>query len=372
MKVNFSTQHLRDVFADEEKYDSFKRLTEDLNHGNEIFEYDDNGVAHKISTKEANNAVRKILCEVCELSDDDLKSNKRRHRMLKLHEYEVFELLESDIDYKIETGFKESEWFNDFCEYRNLSLGDDEEFIINDGQSRYFIVANYSGNNHDLTMQHVSPGKTVKLHTNKYAVKIGKDIDLILLGRIGYSELTDKIAKSFVYHIQNLCHTEIKDAITKLPSQYKGTGPLNAQTKAQFDALIEDVQLANGSDVVIMGTKVALKNINNLSDVNWRPQYLKENVAHTGIIGDYEGTQLVVIDQRFALNDTSRKLIDNDMILIFPVSQDKFVKVVDRGETEITEITEKGELMDNFASYEVSRELGVATVFSNNFGYWDI
>ena len=38
--IRFSTEHLRTVFADEDKYKNFKKLTYDLNHGNDIYEYD--------------------------------------------------------------------------------------------------------------------------------------------------------------------------------------------------------------------------------------------------------------------------------------------------------------------------------------------
>lgn len=375
MKMNFSTQHLRNIFDNTEKYDAFKKLTFDLNHGNDIYEYDDEGNMRKISKKEANEAVRKILLEVCELSEDDVKSNKRRKRMLSLHQAEVFELIESDIDFKIETGFNDSEWFNTYVDYRNLALGDDEEFYVDDGMNKYFIVANISGDHHDLTMQHLAPNTPIRIHTNKYGIKVGKDIDLILLGRIDFTALTDKIAASFVNYIQSLTYTELYSAASKLPSQFKGTGTLGASTKAAFDTLIEDVEIANGTEVVIMGTKVALKKLNALTDVDWRSNSQKEAVASTGILGNYEGTDLVEIPQRFALNDTTQKLIDNDMILIFPVDQDtrKFIKVVDRGETEITEAgQEKGDLMDDFRTYEVKRELGVSTIFSNNFGYWDM
>ena len=41
--MRFSTEHLRKVFSDEEKYKNFKQLCYDLNHGNDIYEYDEDG-----------------------------------------------------------------------------------------------------------------------------------------------------------------------------------------------------------------------------------------------------------------------------------------------------------------------------------------
>ena len=104
--MRFSTDHLRKVFEDADKYENFKKLTYNLNHGIDIYEYDDDGNQRKVSKHEANKAIRKIIMEVCDLTEEDLRSNKRRERALELHHTEVYELLESDIDFKVDTAFK--------------------------------------------------------------------------------------------------------------------------------------------------------------------------------------------------------------------------------------------------------------------------
>lgn len=148
--MNFSTQHLRDVFAEENKFKNFRKLCYDLNHNNDIYEYDEEtGESRKISRHDANKAVRKVLMEVCELTEDDLKSKKTYERKLRKHQDEIFELIEEDIDFKVETGFRENEWFQKFVDYRNIKLGDDEEFWTQDVQG-LFVVAKISGDHHDL------------------------------------------------------------------------------------------------------------------------------------------------------------------------------------------------------------------------------
>ena len=371
MIMRFSTEHLRNVFADEDKYKNFKKLTYDLNHGNDIYEYDDEGAKRQISKKDANNAVRKILMEVCDITEDELKSKKRRERAIKTHANELFELIESDIDFKVETGFNESEWFNDFVDRRNIALGDDEEYWTKEKIT--LVVAEITGDMHDLTMQSLNEGTSHKLHTKNYGMKIGKDIDLILLGRIDFTELTDKISEAFMEKVQLLCFTAIYGAVEKIPNktQFVKTGALAAATKESFDTLLEDVGTANGSDVVIMGTKTALKKLNALADVDWRSASQKEAVAATGRLGSYEGTELIEIPQKFERNDVTKKLIPNDMLLIFPRTQDKFVLFTDKGETQITERgQQKGDLADDFQTYEVQREMGVGVEISNCFGAW--
>lgn len=371
--MRFSTEHLRKVFEDADKYENFKKLTYNLNHGIDIHEYDDDGNQRKVSKHEANKAIRKIIMEVCDLTEDDLRSNKRRERALELHHTEVYELLESDIDFKVDTAFKESEWFNDFVDMRNVKLGDEEEFWSK--EKVMLAVAEISGDHHDLTLQYLNEGTAHKIHTKKYGVKIGKDIDLILLGRIDFTELTDKIAEAFVYKVQELCYTGIYGAATKLPnnSQFVKTGALSASTKDKFDTLLEDVGTANSAEVVIMGTKTALKKLNGLTEVDWRSLSQKEDVAKTGRLGTYEGTELIEIPQRFAFNDVTKRLIDDKRLLIFAKNQEQFVWFTDKGETQIYESgTQKGEHADDFQKYEVQREMGVEVVLPQYFGQWTL
>ena len=55
-----------------------------------------------------------------------------------------------------------------------------------------------------------------------------------------------------------------------------------------------------------------------------------------------------------------------------PQVEDKFIKFVDVGETEITEITDKAQRMDDTMKYEVQRSKGVATQIGRYFGMWTL
>ena len=372
------TAHLRTVFAEENKYENFRKLCYNLNHGIDIYEYDEDGNKIKKSKHEANQAVRKVLLEVCELNEEDVKSPKLRRRAIDRHYNEFFELIEEDIDFKVYTGFKESEWFNTYVDMRNIKLGDDEEYWTKD--DIMLVVSEIAGDQHDLTLQYLNEGTSYKIHTRKYGVKVGNDIDLILLGRIDFTEFTDKVAEAFAYKVQELCFAGIFAAADKLPnkSQFVKTGQLTAATKEKFDLLLEDVGMANEAEVVVMGTKTALKKLNGLVEpgagaVDWRSESQKEAVANLGRLGSYETTELVEIPQRFVKNDVTKKLIDNTKLLIFAKTQDKFVWFTDKGESEIFEEgQQKGDLADDFQKYEVKREFGVNIELPQYFGQWTI
>lgn len=374
MLKNFSTQNLRNVFAEENKYDSFRRVASNLVRGIDTYELDEEGNERRVSSVDANKAIRKVFMQICGLSEEDLKSRKKRHRAEKLHAPEIYEIIEEDIDFAINEGFQNNEWFNAWVESKSHVLGDANAFYIE--QDQYLIVGNVSGDHHDVTMQQIGAGQEIHVRCTSHAVKIGKDIDLIILGRYDYAKLVNKVAEAFVRDIQDGIFADVYGAADQLPAQFKKSGALSAGTKANFDDLVENVGVANGSDVIVVGTKSALKKITALADVDWATADQKESVAMTGRLGNYEGTTLVEVPQRLKVGSlatgTFEKLLPNDKLLIIPVVEDKFVKFFDEGETEIYEITEKADLKDDFQTYEVRRDYGHEVVLGKYFGEWTL
>lgn len=367
----FSTDHLRKVFEEENKYESFRQIASGLINGTEMFELDDNGNERRISVADANKAVRKIFMEICGLSEEDLSSKKRRERAEEAHMTEIYEIIEEDIDLLINRGLQENEWFNQFVEMKSHALGDANAFHIEENQ--YLIVGDVSGDHHDVTIQQLGAGSDIMVKCTSHAIKIGKDIDLIILGRYDYSKMVRKIAEAFERDIQNRIFADVYAAADKLPvgSNLKMTTALAAGTKADFDNLIENVEVYNDSRVVIMGTKVALKKLTAVTDVDWATLQQKEDIMRFGRLGMYEGVELVELPQRLALGDGFTKLLPNDVMLIIPVKEDKFVKFYDEGETEIFELREKGDHKDDFQTHEVHRTYGSEIVLGQYFGVYD-
>lgn len=223
-------------------------------------------------------------------------------------------------------------------------------------------------------MQQLGEGERKSIKTSSYGIKIGKDIDLIILGRVDYTKLVSKIAEAFLQYVQNMTYTAAYSASNQLPagSGLKDTGDLDENTKSKFDAIIEKVGALNNSDVLIMGTKTALKRITGLADVDWASHGMKDDLANSGRLSSYEGTNMIEVPQRVKIGDINEYLFPNDVLLILPITVDKFVKFVDVGETEIYEVTEKADLADDFQTYELKREFGTAVILGRYFGRWDL
>lgn len=365
MIKTFSTEHLRNVFSEEGKYDAFKNAIYDFSHNIDMFDDDGN----KLTKAEANKGIRRVIFDILGVNE---KSTKRdRKRAWKKHGMEVFEVIEEDIDLQISEGFKENEFFNSFVEERNLSLGDSQEFYSKD--DILLAVGKTSGGHHDLIMQTLKQGETYTIPTSVYYIKVGQDIDLYLTGRIDWTEFIDACTKAFTVQIQNDIYSAMTGASAKLPSAFKGTGALGSTTKDQFDAIIENVSAANdNAPVYILGTKTALKKITGLADVDWANSEQKDAIANYGRLGYYEGTTLMEIPQRLANKTDFSKLYDNTKLYIFPMTEDRFIKFVNEGETEIMEQTEKGETMDDMMTYEIQRRMGIGIQLGRYFGEWTI
>lgn len=345
--------------------ESVKNLMFDYGVGKEII---DDGV--KISSDDVNEKIRTACFNLLGLNEKSSPRDVTR-ALKKDAALELFAIIEEILDKKIETGFNENEFFNEFVETRNIADGDDVEFVVD--EDVVLNVAKVSGSNHDLIMQKLPEGTPFTVPTSVYGIKVGTDIRLFLTGKRDWAKWVDTAAKSLVKKVQGEVYTETMNASSQIPAstQFNKSGAIGNATKATFDTLIEDVETANGVPAVIMGTKTALKKLNGFADVDWIADSQKESFANTGIMGRYEGTLLVEIPQRFADNDTATKLVDNTKLLIMPQIENKFVKVVDYGETTL-EVTEVGATMNDQQSYEITRRIGVGTVITKYFGTWTI
>lgn len=372
MRLLTFSNHVNDVFAEAKtNYDGIKNLMFDLALGNEIYDAQSKRI---VSKAEAEEKLRAVTRKIFGLGENP--SHRDIKRAIRDHSREYFDVIEETVDMVIETGFQNNEFFNTLVDRRNIVAGDEIQFNVAQ-HDNILSIAEVGNSHHDFMLQRLGGHKEFTIGTRKYGAAVGIDLNMYLLGREDFAKLVNAIATAFQYKIQNETYAAMLSAASKLPVQdgFVGTGTLGTATKDKFDEIIENVSIANGS-AVIVGTKTALKKLNALSDVDWRDDQLKGDVSHSGRMGDYEGTLLMEIPQRFALNDVTKKLVDSTKLWILPANQsDKFIKMVDQGETEIDEITEKGEAagrIDDIGKYEVQRSFGIGVVLGRYFGQWTI
>lgn len=365
-KMNFSA-HVLNVF-DEMKtsYEEVKNLMFDL-YKDEL----DDG----ISKREAEDKLREVSLKIFGLNKDS--SRRERERAYRDHARQYFDVIEEVTDWTVSTGLKENEWFNALVNYKNLKDGDANLFV-NEHEEVILSVARMGKRHHDTMLQRLPENTTYSVETDVYGAAVGADIDRYLIGQEDWTKLVDAITKAFVVKIQELIFAEILEAPKKLPAQseFVQTGALNTTNRKKFNKILQNVSVANdNADVVIMGTMVALQELENLIDVKWVADSQKEDIAKMGRLGNYGRYTLVEIPQRFARNDVTKSMYKDDTLFVFATGDNKLVDMVDVGETLIEEITDRGTANSNIADimkYEVQRELGVSTRIGRYFGSWTI
>lgn len=350
--------------------DAIRNLMFDVASGREIYDEEQGRVMTKA---ECDDAIRRVCFE--KLGLDEKSTERDIKRALKRDSaHELFQIIEEIVDVQVAKYWRDNEFFNDFVETKSLADGDANEFWT---QEEIFLnVAKVAGDHHDLIMQKLNEGESYTVPTSYYAVKVGTDIRLFLTGRKNWSDFVGAVAKAFARKIQAELYSEFMNGsnLLPVPSKLTGTGALSTSTKSAFDDIITAVEAANEAPVVILGTKSALKQINNLvvaGGVDWIADSQKEEMAANGVLGHYEGTALIEIPQRFEDNTLAKELVDPKALLIMPLVDNKPVKFVDYGETSL-EVTEVGATMNDQQSYEVQRRMGVSTLMTRYHGMWSL
>ena len=362
-KMHFSTRVI-DVFsAMGTSYDEVKNLMFDLYKGE---------LSDGITKAEAENKIREVSLNIFGLTKD----STRRERIRAYEEFgrQFFDVIEEVTDWTVSTGLKENEWFTALVNYKNIADGD-ENLFYNEHEEVILSVARMGKRHHDTMLQRLAEGSTYSVETDLYGAAVGADIDRYLIGQEDWTKLIDSITKAFIVKVQELIFTEILAAPAKLPVQtgFVETGALAEGTRKKFNKVLQNVSVANdNADVVIMGTMVGLQELENLIKVDWISADQKADKAAMGRLGNYGRYQLIEIPQRFAKNDLTRDMYDDNKLWIFAAGDEKLVDMVDVGETLISEITERNERIDDIMKYEVQRELGVATRLGKYFGSWTI
>lgn len=346
-----------------------RNLMFDFASGCEIYDDEQGRV---MSKAEVNDTIRSICFNKLGLTKN--ATDREIKRALKTPEArQLFNVIEEILDVTVAHSWTDNEFFNEYVEVRNIKDGDRNEFWAD--QEVILDVEQVSGSHHDLVMQRLGEGTSYSVPTSYWGVKVGGDIRLFLTGKKSWSDLVDAVAKAYKNKIQTMLAAEFVGIATTAPilSTLIKSGAL---VKADLDEMIQKVESANGCPAVIMGTKTALKNLNDLAavttgSVTWVANSSKEAIASTGVLGSYEGTALVEIPQKYADLGLTTPLVSDSKLFIMPMTDNKPIKFVDYGETEL-EVNEKGATMDDMQSYEVQRRMGVGVITTKYFGRWDL
>ena len=329
--MNFNA-HVQNVFEnDEVKFMGFQALLNDATIGK--------GEVEGYTKKEVNDKIVSIFRAA--IGCDEKSTAKEIRKAIRRNQNVVFDLLEETLDNLMITGWSNDPFMMKHVDQKNLALGDKNEFYSEDDS--ILSVMEISGNHHDIIRQRLGAGTKTSVGTKWVGLKVYAEFERLTTGVEDWATFVNKIYEGYDLYIKQTIYDTMVGYKDKIAATFKKTGTVTAETLRE---LCELVEMVTGRPVVIMGTRTALRNVTALQNAQFISDAMKNEHYTSGLLGMWEGYECVEIPQGFKRNDLSQKLITNDILWIMPVADNKFIKFVNEGDSQVYQVTDPGEHMD--------------------------
>lgn len=273
---------------------------------------------------------------------------------------ELFEIIETILETNDVQGFEDNEFFNQFVDYKNVALGDENSFYVED--NTLFTVATTAEGVGSTIRQRINKGKNEKVPTVLHTIEAYENINRLLSGRIDIVEFVDKMRRSFADKRMSAIYTTFYEGLSGLPAAFTETGTFVEDT---LQDIIAHVEAASGGMAMIVGTKKALGKVSTavISEES------KERRNQMGYYGVFNGTPMMMISQSHKAGTYDFAISDNDLWVV--TSDAKPIKFVTEGEA----IFEQGISSDNAdrtVDMFAGERWGVGIVLNQLYGQYRI
>ena len=318
-----------------------------------------------VSKEEANAKIVEVFQSVLGIDKNSRPADIRR--AVRRNQALVFDIIEETVQSLLVSGWGNDPFFQKYVDQRNLALGDKNEFYAEDNS--ILSVMKVAGNHHDIVRQRLGAGSVTSIATYWCAVKVYSEFERVVTGAEDFATFVNKMYEAYDRYVKNACYDAMVGYTEKLATRFKKTGTLDAQN---LDELCYMLETATGHPVRIMGTRPALKGVTALTGAEYLSNDMKNERYKTGLLGYFEGRDLIEIPQVFEKNKVGDYKLNNNILWIMPASEERFIKLVNEGDTQLRAITDKDTNMDMTYEQEMMTKLGVAVMLNSAFGVFEI
>jgi len=310
------------------------------------------GVSTKFAQVDMEKKLQDQMIEVFGKANPSYKDIKRSP-----NSGEFFAILE---EYIGEASSSALELAIPFAEFRGIAWGDTTRFEIEN--SDLFDVCTVAKGNGNIRRQRIENG-FLPITTEAKGIKIFDNFKRFLAGKVNWTAMVQKVTDSYVKHVKELVYLAFYAS-----TPVSGNAVFNVNDAGGFAIdnayeIVEHVQAENfNSDVLIIGTRIALKNFTPVIAT----EQANKDMYETGYYKSAEGYNLVPIDQMHK-GGTFDFLLDNQQVMIVPANLGGIVKILEEGEPIITD-TPIGQNADMSVEHMFYREVGVAVVTGAKYG----
>jgi hypothetical protein len=333
------------------------------------------GTVKEYSQQEASKKIQEKFRAALGIEPTDKPQHVRR--AVKANRELVYTLIEETIDEMIITGWMANPFFQQFVDTRNMALDDENDFYVEDDS--ILSVSKISGNHHNMIRQRLGAGRHFSVAGEWFGLKIYSDFERLLTGAEDWASFVAKVTEAINRYMFDALYAALRGAKDHLGANWVKSGALDVANKATLVKLCQDISMATGSEVTIFGARSALSSLTAMADVNWAPETVKqEYYSNGGVLGNWEGFKVAEIGQGLkrgaGINSaTVDYMLDTDRLYIIPTSvSNKFIKVVNYGETYVSQVTDRDVNRDMSNEYEVMYKMGINVILNTVFGVWEI
>lgn len=278
------------------------------------------GNVEKYSVDQSMELLRQALIDA---NGGDTKLNYKNIRDGKCTG--LFALVEEILARTVAEGWAADPFFEAMVDYRNVALGDEKVFLVED--SNLFAVAEAAEGTQGIRRQRIAGETEVTIPTTLKAVKIYEELNRILAGRVDFNALIRKVSESFRQKI----YDEIYGLWSAATAADLGAAYyINAAGTYDEDVLLNLIAhveaAAGGKTATIVGTKKAIRNL----APSIQSHDSREDLYHKGFYTSFYGSPVIALPQRHQMGTTSF-LLDDDQITIF-AGDEKCIKFVYEGD----------------------------------------
>ena len=251
------------------------------------------------------------------------------------------------------------EQYGIFIEQKTVKIGDKPKFILKTGRKalRKFVTKGSQGGTYrkgtldkkEIPFDYYTMVGGVRLEYREYAS-----------GFLTMAELQQIILDQASFQVYMDVQTLLKATFSTLPANNKHTA--SSLVEAEMDKVIATV--STYGTPVIMCTK---KFTNTLPLLSAYDQKTMNDIHNNGVIQDYKGTRVVILEQSFTDETNTEFVVDNQYAYVVPMGNESLVKVVYEGQMLISENKLRG---TGAMEFQFEQTVGMTTVYANSLGMY--
>lgn len=234
----------------------------------------------------------------------------------------LYSIMEELIDAVANEDIRQNTIYQRYVEERNVANGDSIEFEVEDDTDLIVSVNSYG--NLGVRRQRLSDTNTIQLVPEMHTIKLYDEFARFMAGRIDINKLVDKISSS----IEGQKLEEIYSIFGSLTDNgYNVFVDTGSYTEDKMSEFIDKIEAHNkGAKVMILTTKSCARKMGANENSDTR----NEELYNQGYAGKWNGIDVVAVPHRFKAG-TETFAFPKDKIFILPVTNDKFIKIVNEG-----------------------------------------